>query len=62
MLAGTFLVFVQVCDVCPLIRAHCFSADAVADSFLLNVKLGESTVHVPLPVDFITVDLMGKYQ
>lgn len=60
MLASTFLVFVQVRDVCPFIRAHCFSADAVADSFLLNVKLAESTIHIPLPVDFVTVDLMGK--
>lgn len=62
MLASTFLVFVQMCDVCPLIRAHCFSADAVADSFLLTVKLAESTIQVPLPVDLITVDLKGKYQ
>lgn len=53
-------MFVQVRDVCPLIRAHCFGADAVTDSFLLNVKLAESTIHIPLPVDFITVDLVGK--
>ena len=62
MLASTFLVFVQVCDVCPLVRAHCFSADAVADSFLLTLDLTESTVQFPLPVDLITVDLVEKYQ
>lgn len=59
MHASTFLVFVQVCDVCPLIRAYSFSADAVADSFLLTVELAEGTVQVPLPVDLVTVDLEG---
>lgn len=62
MLATTFLVFVQVCDVCPLVRAHCFSADEVADSLLLTVDRAERTVQLPLPVDLIAVDLMGKYQ
>lgn len=60
MLVTTFLVFVQVCDVCPLVRAHCFSADEVADSFLLAVDLAERTIQVPLPVDLITVDLIEK--
>lgn len=62
MLASTFFVFVQVCDVCPLIRAHCFSADHVADSFLLTVDLAERTVQVLLPVDLIAVDLIRKYR
>lgn len=52
-----FLVFVQVCDVCPLIRAHCFGADEVANSFLLTVDLAERAVRVLLPEDLITVDL-----
>lgn len=55
-----FLVFVQVCDVCPLIRAHCFGADEVANGFLLTVDLAECAVHVLLPVDLITVDLSHK--
>lgn len=62
MLAPTFLVFVQVGDVRPLIRAHCFSADEVADGFLLTVDLAEGAIQVPLPVDLITVDLEEKYQ
>lgn len=62
MLAPTFLVFVQVCDVRPLVRAHCFSADEVADGFLLTVDLAEGAIQVPLPVDLITVDLEEKYQ
>lgn len=62
MLASTFLVFVQMCDVCPLVRANCFSADAVADCFLLNVDLPESSVQVLLPVDLITVDLIETYR
>lgn len=60
MVASTFLMFVQMCDVCPLVRAHSFGADVVADSFLLTVDLAESTIQVPLPVDLITVDLIGK--
>lgn len=52
-----FLVFVQVCDVRALIRAHCFGADEVANSFLLTVDLAERAVHLLLPVDLITVDL-----
>lgn len=62
MLATTFLMFVQVRDVCPLFRAHCFSADEVADSFLLTVDLAECTIQALLPVDLITVDLTRKYQ
>lgn len=62
MLATTFLVFVQMCDVCPLIRAHCFSADEVAYGFLFTVDLAEGAIQVPLPVDLITVDLEEKYQ
>lgn len=61
-LASTFFVFVQVCDVRPLVRTHCFSADQVADSFLLAVDLAERTIQVPLPVDLIAVDLIGKYR
>lgn len=57
-----FWVFVQVCDVCPLLGAHRFSADEVADSSLLAGDLAERTIQVPLPVDLIAVDLMGKYQ
>lgn len=57
---STFFVFVQVCDVRPLIRAHRFRADTVADSFLLTVDLAESTVQILLPVDLITVDLIEK--
>lgn len=53
-------MLVQVSDVCPLIRAHCFSADEVADSFLLTVDLAERAVQVLLPVDLITVDLTRK--
>lgn len=53
------MVLVQVGNVCPFITAHCFGADAVADSFLLAVDLAESTVEVPLPVDLITVNLVG---
>lgn len=60
MVSSTFFVFVQVCDVCPLVRTHCFGADTVADSFLLAVDLAESTVKIPLPVDLITVDLMEE--
>lgn len=55
-----FLVFVQVCDVCALLRAHCFGADEVANSFLLTVDLAERAVHIPLPVDLIAVDLNRK--
>ena len=55
-------MFVQVCDVCPLFGAHCFSADEVSDSFLLTVDLAESTVQVPLPVDLVTVDLTDTHQ
>lgn len=55
-------MFVQVGDVRPLIRAHCFSADEVADGFLLTVDLAEGAIQVPLPVDLITVDLEEKYQ
>lgn len=62
MLASTFFIFVQVCNVCPLVRTHCFSADEAANSFLLTVDLAESTVQLPLPVDLITVDLIEKYQ
>lgn len=62
MHASTFWVFVQVRDVFPLLRAHCFGADAVTDSFLLKVELAESAVQISLPVDFITVDLMSKHQ
>lgn len=62
MLAATFLVFVQVCDVRPLVRAHCFGADEMADGFLLTVDLAEGAVQIPLPVDLITVDLEEKYQ
>jgi len=58
-LAGTFLVFVQVRDVRPLVGAHRFGAEEVADSFLLNVDLTESGVQVLLPEDLITVDLIG---
>lgn len=58
VLAGTFFVFVQVRDVGPLVRAHCFGADAVADSFLLTADLAESAVQVPLPEDLIAVDLL----
>lgn len=60
MVVNTFLVFVQVCDVCPFIRTHCFGADKVANSFLLTVDLTESTIKIPLPVDLITVYLMGE--
>lgn len=60
--ASTLLVFIDVCDICTLIRAHCFRADAVANSFLLAVDLAKGTIQVPLPVDLITVDLNGKYQ
>lgn len=49
-----------MCDVCSLISAHCFSADEVAHGFLLTVDLAESTIRVPLPVDLITVDLVGN--
>lgn len=55
-----FLVFVQVCDVCALLRAHGFGADVVANGFLLTVDLAERAVQVPLPVDLIAVDLIGK--
>lgn len=54
-----FLVFVQVCDVSALLRAHGFGADVVANGFLLTVDLAEGAVQVPLPVDLIAVDL-GK--
>ena len=60
MVSSTFLVFVQERDVCPLVRAHSFGADAVADSSLFTVDLAKSTIQVPLPVDLITVDLIGK--
>ncbi len=53
-------MFVHVCDVFPLVRAHCFRADAVADSFLLTVDLRKSTIQIPLPVDLITVDLVEE--
>lgn len=53
-------MFVQVCDVGPLLRAHGFGADAVADRLLLTVDLAESAIQAPLPVDLITVDLTGK--
>lgn len=53
-------MFVQVCDVVTLISAHCFGADEVPDGFLLTVDLTESSVKVPLPVDFITVHLRVK--
>lgn len=55
--ASTFWGFVQECDVFPIIRTHCFGADAVAHGSLLTVDLTESTVQVLLPVNFITVDL-----
>lgn len=55
-----FLVFVQVRDVCSLIRAHCFGADEVANGFLLAVDLAERAIHILLPVDLITVDLSHK--
>lgn len=55
-------MFVQVRDVRPVIRAHCFSADEVADGFLFTVDLAERAVQVPLPVDLIAVDLTRKYQ
>lgn len=56
----TFLVFVQVRDVCALLRAHGFGADEVAHGLLLAVDLAEGAVQVPLPVDLIAVDLVGK--
>lgn len=55
-------MFVQGCDICPLIRAHRFGADAVADSFLFTVDLFKCAVQVSLPVNFVTVDLPEKYQ
>lgn len=54
-------MFVQVCDIFPLIRTNCFSADAVANCFLLTEDLVECAVWVLLPVDFITIYLIRKY-
>lgn len=53
----TFRVFVEVCDIVPLIRANSFGADEVAYSLFFTVDLRESPIEVSLPVDFVTVHL-----
>lgn len=53
----TFRVFVKVCDINAFIRANSLCADVVAHSLFLTVDLREGPVHVPLPVNFIAVNL-----
>lgn len=53
----TFRVLVKVCDINAFIRANGLCADVVAHSLFLAVDLREGPVHVPLPVNFIAVNL-----
>lgn len=53
----TFRVFVEVCDVSSLVRAHGLGADVVAYGVLLRVDLSEGAIGIPLPVDLVTVHL-----
>ena len=56
----TFRVFVKVCDIIAFIRADSFGADEVAHALFLTVDLTEGSIYVPLPVDFIAVNLRGR--
>ena len=58
----TFRVFVQVCDIVAFIGTNSLRADEVAHGLLLTVDLTESPIYVPLPVDFVTVDLVEREQ
>lgn len=60
MVVSTFIIFVQVCDICPFFRTHSFGADEVAYRFLLTEELAEGTIEIPLPVDLVTVYLIGE--
>lgn len=55
----TFRVFVKVCDINAFIRTNGLRADVVAHSLFLAVDLCEGPVRVPLPVNFIAVNLWG---
>lgn len=51
-----------MCDVIAFVTADSFGAHEVAHCLLLAVDLTEGPVHIPLPVDFITVDLELRKQ
>lgn len=56
----TFRMFVKVRDVIALVRADGLCADKVAHCLLLRIDLCEGPVCVPLPVDFVTVNLQEQ--
>lgn len=53
-------MLVKVGDVIAFIRANSLGADEVAHSVFLTVDLTEGPIGIPLPVNFITVNLQKQ--
>lgn len=51
-------MFVEMRDVTALVRSDSLCADGVTHRLFLAVDLTEGSVCVPLPVNFITIDLV----